>query len=635
MTTIASLVRRLLPRGSRPDAKGDISLIPSLPMDVFAVTGSLLERSGAYREVVEPGAWPFDPLGLREDDWYGRLDAVAEAWSYGLVGLGKADEEALRPIVERYESDLPAWEDLNPAAKAIRKKETYLSFNQLRSVDTSVLQREWTALLNHSDVDVCPAPNREQQPWWRPALRLLIAADSACAGAGFMPRLLDGQLRLPNWVQMEIMKNAGQEAESFRVTTIASDLVEQSMVTVLPKTRTSMVGCTLRSLTHNLALLPPTGRVAARWHMHRSRPIAAVPYKGYSLKHRDLNLLLIPFPFSFRSSAFTKKESQDGRKWGYFGLNQDWLRPDDISAQEAIDNICAFVEDLVGRGRHELGEINGVVFPEYALNAETFLAVSERLRASAEVTGFEFLIAGTSSDTTVHDVREAPKGNFASFRGLFRSARDTLNAQRWAVESSRAKHHRWKLDRRQIERYALADRLDPAFNWWEGIPIPPRTMDFFEVRAGTTLSLMICEDLARSDPCQDLIRAIGPNLLIALLMDGPQRAFRWPGHYAGVLADDPGSSVLTLSSYALMNRAAATDSDQSRSIAFFRDSLGLQKELLLPQGFHALAVKLTAHAQEESTLDGRDDGKSAYVWTLREVCPVQDKGIARRSWILG
>ena len=57
-----------------------------------------------------------------------------------------------------------------------------------------------------------------------------------------------------------------------------------------------------------------------------------------------------------------------------------------------------------------------------------------------------------------------------------------------------------------------------------------------------TWSVLICEDLARQDPAADLIRAVGPNLVIALLMDGPQLNGRWPARYASVLAEDPGSS---------------------------------------------------------------------------------------------
>jgi len=33
---------------------------------------------------------------------------------------------------------------------------------------------------------------------------------------------------------------------------------------------------------------------------------------------------------------------------------------------------------------------------------------------------------------------------------------------------------------------------------------------------------LVCEDLARPDPVANIVRAVGPNLVIALLMDGPQ-----------------------------------------------------------------------------------------------------------------
>ena len=43
-------------------------------------------------------------------------------------------------------------------------------------------------------------------------------------------------------------------------------MVSPSEVCVLPKTRTAQVGCTLRTMSHHLALLPPQSRVVARWH---------------------------------------------------------------------------------------------------------------------------------------------------------------------------------------------------------------------------------------------------------------------------------------------------------------------------------------------------------------------------------
>ena len=42
------------------------------------------------------------------------------------------------------------------------------------------------------------------------------------------------------------------------------------------------------------------------------------------------------------------------------------------------------------------------------------------------------------------------------------------------------------------------------------------------------------------------MHAIGPNLVFTLLMNGPQLKTRWPARYAKILADDPGSSVLSI-----------------------------------------------------------------------------------------
>jgi hypothetical protein len=97
-----------------------------------------------------------------------------------------------------------------------------------------------------------------------------------------------------------------------------------------------------------------------------------------------------------------------------------------------------------------------------------------------------------------------------------------------------------------VRRYHLGGRLDPHIDWWEHIDIFPQKCNFGVFRHEACLAALICEDLARIDPVQAAIRAIGPNLVVALLMDGPQAENRWSGRYATVLADDPGCAVLTL-----------------------------------------------------------------------------------------
>jgi hypothetical protein len=128
-------------------------------------------------------------------------------------------------------------------------------------------------------------------------------------------------------------------------------------------------------------------------------------------------------------------------------------------------------------------------------------------------------------------------------------------------------------------------------------------------RPAATLSVLICEDLARYDPVLTVMNAIGPNLVIALLMDGPQLEQRWPGRYATALAEDPGSAVLTVTSLGMVVRSAMPGDSESREIALWKEPNGRARPLKLPKGDHALLLTLTSEMVEQFTLDGRGDGE--------------------------
>jgi hypothetical protein len=122
-----------------------------------------------------------------------------------------------------------------------------------------------------------------------------------------------------------------------------------------------------------------------------------------------------------------------------------------------------------------------------------------------------------------------------------------------------------------------------------------------------TLCVLICEDLARPDPAGDLIRAIGPNLVIALLMDGPQLANRWPNRHATILADDPGSSVLTLTSLGMaqLSRPAAGPS-RCRVIALWKEEGAASVEIELPPEHHAAVLSISIKSSVDWSADGRN-----------------------------
>ncbi len=143
-------------------------------------------------------------------------------------------------------------------------------------------------------------------------------------------------------------------------------------------------------------------------------------------------------------------------------------------------------------------------------------------------------------------------------------------------------------------------------------------------RESSTVTTLICEDLARVDPCQEALRAIGPNLVVALLMDGAQIEGRWPHRYATVLADDPGSSVLTLTSMGLIGRANDEDAyPKSRAVASWKDSSGGRRVLSLADGAQGILLTLVGKDVRERTLDGRFDTTGSIRWQYAGQQPVR------------
>ena len=129
--------------------------------------------------------------------------------------------------------------------------------------------------------------------------------------------------------------------------------------------------------------------------------------------------------------------------------------------------------------------------------------------------------------------------------------------------------------------------------------------------------------LARQDPVGDLIRAVGPNLVVALLMDGPQLASRWPARYATVLADDPGCSVLTLSSLGMVLLSKPFEKSASRVVGLWKDySSPKAVEIDLPSGKSGVVLSLTRQLREEFSADGRSDDNATAYLTLTGMHPI-------------
>jgi hypothetical protein len=141
--------------------------------------------------------------------------------------------------------------------------------------------------------------------------------------------------------------------------------------------------------------------------------------------------------------------------------------------------------------------------------------------------------------------------------------------------------------------------------WWEAVNVPRRVLHFIEFGEGFTVVVLICEDLAQNDEVADLIRAIGPTGIVTPLLDGPQLASRWSARYASVFADDPGSAVLTLSAWGLVDRCRPRGLDAAHVVGLWKDPSNGFNEIPLEPGAQGILLTACVSPAQRGSNDGR------------------------------
>jgi hypothetical protein len=409
-------------------------------------------------------------------------------------------------------------------------------------------------------------------------LELHALADQACEGLG-IPSATPG-----------VYRDYFYEANTLLSDTGSLSRFHSSRIRVLPKLRTPQVGITLRSLSHFVCI--DDSGVDVEWLTH---PVRCPDVDTSPEEEEQLNLLALPWPMSLDERAFRAvKEpppSLPSETFGFFEL--------DLKSNVRQ----SFFQRLISAARKEVRSVHGVVLPESALTERQ----ADHLQEILGSLGVPLLLTG---------VRGQGK-NFARL-GFPRTDRRTDGVPEpplaYLENYPQHKHHRWRVERRQIDQYDIAKALSPELIWWEDIHIHPRALRFLCVNSWLTLCHLICEDLARLEPVGSLIRAVGPTLVIALLQDGPQLEERWPGRYATVLAEDPGSSVLTLTSLGMALRSKPRDPrrDARRpTVALWKDPLTGTTQLNLNREADALLLKLRVKRDLEWTADGRPADKGS------------------------
>ena len=363
--------------------------------------------------------------------------------------------------------------------------------------------------------------------------------------------------------------------------------VHSSRIQVLPKQHTPQAGICLRSLSHHLALVHPRG-IAPRWFR--------VPTPIIGNEDTSLNVLCVPWPFEIPTSAFQAASPSFGTlplmspAFGFF----EYQPPDSSDVGETV------LELLDAAEKAGKGPVHIIVLPELAVSRPDYEDLREQLGDRNVMLISGICEPGTAGRPSRNIVR-------CDFIGT-------------AVGTEQVKHHRWQLEKNQICRYKLD--LDQKQRWWEHSVVSDRQLSFITIAPQVTLCVLICEDLARQDPAPDMIRAVGPNLVIALLLDGPQLEWRWPARYAAVLAEDPGSTVITLTSLGMALRSNS-EGEQSRAVLMYRDPDSVKpfpKEL--PSNNRALLLRFRIDTREEWSADGRSDGGATGHLTLQECWPV-------------
>jgi hypothetical protein len=358
--------------------------------------------------------------------------------------------------------------------------------------------------------------------------------------------------------------------------------IHTTRVRVLPKMHTPQTGLTIRSFSHHLALCG-TDEMRPEWVAVPSNP----------RKHR-LNLLLVPWPYVVKRDQFEQASGKFGMpaKYGFFEYHP-------LSVGSTPE---AKLEQILQRAVKRGFAIDGVILPELALTLPQYRSVSDIVLSRKS-----FLIAGVSAPTG----SSGETGNYVYFD-------IPLPNTHHSVKIRQAKHHRWRLDSWQIEHYGLGKVLNPKKLWWEHIPVEDRRLHIVAMRPWLTISVLICEDLARPDPVGDLLRAVGPNLVVSLLLDGPQLPHRWSGRYAMALADDPGCSVLTLTSLGMAQLGNPPGKTAPRDVGLWKDGQsGKVQKIELPSKREAVILEVDIQETEEFTADGRSDGEAAGIPILR------------------
>jgi hypothetical protein len=418
-------------------------------------------------------------------------------------------------------------------------------------------------------------------------LTLHAVADEACAGLGLALDSSGAEGCVYRARGRELLARTGSLAR-----------IDARFLRVLPKVITPPTG---RPAFSRYACVQGPG-IDVGWHKIPAR------HRGTDLRSEYATLLLLPWPLQVRASDFhpvgsVRRLAKD--PYGFFefapagGLDLDLL------------------DRVLVAARQEAGSVDVVLLPESAVE-EGEIGDLETL---LERHGVVNLVAGVRQHGR-HPGQLPSNWLHMGFNPrLEKGGRLPSEGHEPWFHIRQNKHHRWSLDEGQVEQYHLGGALHPHIRWWEAIDVPRKAIQFVEV-AELVLTTLVCEDLAHNDDIAQLIRSVGPTLVMNMLLDGPQLPSRWTARYASVFADDPGSAVLTLTSYGMVERSRPVGREASRIIALWKDPTRGVREIPLEPGAQGVLLTLCMDRSTRYSADLRwpiDNSTACYGVAVRQV----------------
>lgn len=404
----------------------------------------------------------------------------------------------------------------------------------------------------------------EAQDWrvCEAVLTLHAIADESCCGLGVALTAFDGYGAIYRARGREPLARKGSLSR-----------VPVGALRVLPKVRTAPNGTSSRTLSRYAGVHRPG--VETHWHKVAARLPSTEP------EPEQTTFLLLPWPLRVRGSDFRpvpgSVRSLTKEPFGYF----------EFAPSEELD--LDLVDRTLTAALDEVDKVHTVILPESAIE-EGQIDELERVLARHRIDG---LIAG---------VRGRPERSGQLPSNWVHYGRST--GRGWQ-HMRQDKHHRWSLDEGQIDQYHLGGALHPHIRWWESMEVPRRSVHFLERSDGAVLAAVVCEDLAQIDEVAEVIRSVGPRIVVTPLLDGPQLSSRWAARYASVLADDPGSAVLTLTSYGMARRSRPNRHDPSSIVALWKDPVRGTREIPLEAGAHGVLLTASVDLTVRRSGDGR------------------------------